>query len=103
MNQHTAPSFLVRFWSRVTITETCWLWTGAVSGDGYGRMRARSYVAPAHQLAYELITGEPWPGGMDGHHVCEVRGCIRPHPDHVIPREPIEHRGSHGYRRTTRG
>lgn len=89
--------FLERFWYKVEITPTCWLWTGAVSGDGYGRSRVgrgrAGYMAPAHQVAYELVTGEPFPEGMDGHHVCEVRRCIRPHDKHVVPREPVAHRG----------
>lgn len=89
--------FLERFWAKVEITPTCWLWRGAVSGDGYGRAwvgrgRAGS-AAPAHQVAYELMIGEPFPEGMDGHHVCEVRRCIRPDAQHVVPREPVVHRG----------
>lgn len=85
--------FLARFWSKVKITESCWLWTGALSGDGYARVRLhgdgqRGNAFPAHQVAYELVTGERWPGGMDGHHWCNVRACIRPDAKHVVPREP---------------
>lgn len=91
------PDFVARFWSKVEITPTCWLWTGGVSGDGYGRVRVgrgrAGYMAPAHQVAYELVTGEQFPGGCDGHHECAVRRCIRPHAEHVVPREPEEHRG----------
>jgi hypothetical protein len=35
-----------------------------------------------------LTTGDQWPGGMDGHHWCNVRACIRPHAKHVEPKEP---------------
>lgn len=84
--------FLARFWSKVKITDTCWIWTGGVSGDGYGRFwvgRGRpGYVVPAHQVAYELVTGNQWPGGMDGHHWCNVRRCVRPGATHVEPKEP---------------
>lgn len=90
--------FLARFWSKVEITDTCWLWRGGVSGDGYGRFRvgrgrAGGVIAPAHQIAYELVTGEPFPAGCDGHHNCDVRVCVRPHILHVVPREPEQHRG----------
>lgn len=29
-------SLAARFWAKVEITSSCWLWTGAKRGDGYG-------------------------------------------------------------------
>lgn len=61
-----------RFWSKVKITESCWLWTGYVSVFGYGLIQ-HGYPLPrrfmAHRLAYELTTG-PIPQGLDIDHLC---------------------------------
>ncbi len=87
-----AQPFLTRLWSRIEITPTCWLWRGAVSGDGYPRVRCRTRVEPAHRVVYEIVTGEPFPAGMDGHHVCDVRNCVRPDLAHVVPEVPDTNR-----------
>jgi hypothetical protein len=55
--------------------------------DGYGRMgRAR-----AHRLAL-IFCGHRLGPLDDGHHVCENRGCVRVHPDHVVISN-YKHRG----------
>lgn len=36
--QGLSETFVERFWSKVHITETCWLWTGARHEFGYGRI-----------------------------------------------------------------
>lgn len=57
-----------RFLSKVTKTETCWLWDGALTKDGYGIFRAGRTNA-AHRSSYLLFVG-PIPEGLQVDHVC---------------------------------
>ena len=79
-NQHTKNPLTPeqRFWPRVLHTETCWLWQGSLTHDGYGRFslnRRRTMVA--HRFAHEMVNG-PVPDGMTLDHLCRVRHCVRP-------------------------
>src|ERR1035437_4260666 len=79
-----------RLWAKVNKTETCWLWTGNLNGDGYGRLEDGGRRLMAHRVAYELLVG-PIPKGMEIDHVRE-RGCFNTNcvnPDHL---EPVTHR-----------
>jgi len=68
-----------RFWSKVEVTGTCWLWTAAKT-DGYGVFtRDGGKSARAHRVAYELLMGEAPADALD--HVCRVRHCVN--PDHL--------------------
>jgi hypothetical protein len=75
-----------RFWARVDQTDSCWLWTGPLTANGYadvtiGRRRMR-----AHRFAYELLVG-PIPDGLQLDHV-KARGCRHRHcvnPAHLEP------------------
>jgi hypothetical protein len=58
-----------RFWAKAERTPTCWLWTGAIDRDGYGRFERTM----AHRVAYELAVG-PIPEGLTIDHV-KARGC----------------------------
>lgn len=84
---------LARWRARVAIDPNtgCWLWTGAKSRDGYGRImlpdagvrRSR----PAHRVGYETFVG-PIPDGLQIDHLCRVRHCVNPaHLEPVTPRE----------------
>ena len=65
------------FWSYVKKTATCWLWTGAVSTDGYGKTTRHGKTMRAHRLAWELTNGEI-PRGKIVCHNCDVPLCCRP-------------------------
>ncbi len=75
-----------RFWARVDVGHPlgCWLWTGRVDPQGYGRFDAipeaggRSRPLLAHRVAYRLLTGEE-PGTLD--HLCRTPPCVN--PDHL--------------------
>ena len=63
----------------------CWLYTGANSGNGYGRY-SRNYV---HREMYEAMVG-PIPEGYQIDHLCRVRRCCNPaHLEAVTQRENI--------------
>ena len=74
-----------RFWFKVNKTDTCWLWTGALRGDGYGKFHVKRKWVYAHRFAYELLVG-PIPDGLELDHLCRIRNCVR--PSHL---EPVTH------------
>lgn len=83
-----------RFWSRVDRTESCWIWTAAKTGSGYGNFSPSEGVnVSAHIFSYELEYGPvPRQPGirlvLD--HLCRRRDCVRPsHLELVTNRENI--------------
>jgi hypothetical protein len=68
------------FWSHVSKTDTCWLWTGPVLQNGYGRLCVRSQPHYAHRISHEMLIG-PIPDGLEIDHLCRVRNCVN--PDHL--------------------
>lgn len=75
------PEF--RFWSHVTKTESCWLWTGFIGPGGYGAIRANGRTRTAHRLSWEINRG-PIPRGLCVLHNCpggDTRHCVN--PDHL--------------------
>lgn len=64
----------------------CWLWTGFVARNGYGRVRHGERIVRAHRHVYELLVG-PIPDGLRLDHLCRVRHCVN--PAHL---EPVTHR-----------
>jgi len=76
-----------RFWRFVNKTESCWLWTGAMVGGGYGvfwRTQPKRCMQVAHRFAWEVLRGpilnDLWvlhdcPGG-------DNPACCR--PDHMF-------------------
>ena len=72
------PKALVGTWGE------CWLWTGAVDKDGYGRlwMNDGRRSAAAYIVAYELTFGSV-PAGLMLDHLCRNRRCVN--PTHLEP------------------
>lgn len=76
--------FTDEFWKRVGIVRhsECWLWTGRLTRDGYGRFRVsedgkrRNFFA--HRVAYTRTKGAV-PVGFCIDHLCGVRRCVNPH------------------------
>jgi hypothetical protein len=65
-------------WDRVSKTESCWLWTGAVDSRGYGKLA----LTTAHRWFYMRLTG-PILEGLQLDHTCRVPACVN--PDHLEP------------------
>ena len=69
-----------RFWAKVDLTLSCWLWTGALTAAGYGQIGTGGRRDPkvyAHRYVYELLVG-PIPEGLHIDHLCRVRKCVNP-------------------------
>lgn len=76
-----------RFFSRVIKTDSCWLWTGAISSpDGYGRMalhhQGRQQSVATHRLALWLAYPDLGTDFVAEHH-CNEPLCVRVGPGHV--------------------
>lgn len=73
---HTTTALQPPLRSRVALDPAgsgCWLWTGNISPNGYGRYGSRY----AHRLVFEALVG-PIAEGLDLDHLCRVRGCVNP-------------------------
>ena len=66
----------VRFWAKVNKTDSCWLWTGAITG-GYGSFWIGTGTVRAHRFSYEHLVG-PIPDGLVLDHLCRVTKCVNP-------------------------
>lgn len=69
------------FKKKITFTESCWLWTGYKTEEGYGQIKFRTKRLVAHRVSYELYVG-PIPDGMCVLHECDVHACVN--PDHLF-------------------
>jgi hypothetical protein len=70
-----------RFWSKVEKTETCWVWTAATDGRGYGCFAVttlgRNRVHKAHRVSWALVHGQVEDRApLD--HICHNKMCVRP-------------------------
>ncbi len=63
----------------------CWLWIGACSDVGYGKIWNGDRVMEATRYVYEQIRGAI-PEGLELDHLCRTRCCVN--PSHL---EPVTH------------
>src|SRR4051794_29354457 len=71
-----------RFWSKVEVSDGCWLWLSGLNQYGYGRFSVARRMCLAHRYSYELNVG-PIPEGLVLDHLCRTPRCVR--PDHLEP------------------
>ncbi|MCY0962603.1 HNH endonuclease signature motif containing protein [Streptomyces sp. H27-H5] len=80
MANYTRIAAELRFFAKVTKTDTCWLWKAHKSPTGYGRFKlpgTEGAVVQAHRWSYEHHHG-PVPDGNVVMHTCDVRNCVNP-------------------------
>jgi len=65
-----------RFWERVDKSGDCWVWTGAITDNGYGIATPNCTNVKAHRLAWMLEYGQI-PKGMKVLHRCDNKPCVR--------------------------
>lgn len=96
MARYGDPRLPERFWDKVQIVPEasaypgpCWIWTAALSPDGYARYHLDGWTQKAHRVAYAALVG-PIPDSLQGDHLCRVTMCVNPvHIDPVPPRENV--------------
>lgn len=67
-----------RFWLKVNMTDSCWLWEGSKSSNGYGQIMISRRLWATHRLVYSITKGTI-PKGLQLDHLCKVRHCVNPH------------------------
>lgn len=78
-----------RIRKKITRTSSCWIWTGLVNRDGYGRTYWKGSMKLAHRVIYEIYFGEI-PEGLTIDHLCSVRNYVRPsHLEAVTQQENL--------------
>jgi len=83
IEQGFSGSFARRFWKRVQITDTCWVWVGAKNEKGYGKINqgpVGGHSKRAHVVSWMLHRG-PIPEGLCVCHNCpggDNPACVNP-------------------------
>ena len=81
------PSPLIdRLMSKINKTESCWIWTGQQTYNGYGffgqRINGKVTGHMAHRIVYETLVGKI-SDGLTIDHLCMNRLCVN--PEHLEP------------------
>lgn len=83
----------------ISMNDGCWLWSGQLDRDGYGRVYVAQQGRPpktimAHRYVY-LSLSEPIPDGLQLDHLCRVRACVNPaHLEPVTRAENMRRRSA---------
>lgn len=72
---------LEHYITRLPDAPGCWLWIGALSSDGYGKIYHNKKLLRAHRAVYEFYRG-PIPSHLDACHRCDTPSCVN--PEHIF-------------------
>lgn len=75
------PAQTARLERRIDRGNACWIWTGRIGKDGYGRIRIAKREYVASRAAYLRWKG-PIPDGLWVLHTCDNPRCCN--PDHLF-------------------
>ena len=76
----------------------CYLWNHGKTDAGYAQTSSGHSTHLVHRLTYETANGNV-PKGLELHHLCENRDCVR--PDHLLPLTHVEHARVSSYTKLT--
>lgn len=72
------PLIRKRFLAKLNKTESCWLWTGAITKNtGYGHFNTHDRDFTDHRFSWMMHRGDIPKGLLVLHH-CDVRPCANP-------------------------
>jgi HNH endonuclease len=76
----------------------CYMWNHGKTSAGYAQTSFGRSTKLVHRLTYEAANGTV-PKGLELHHLCEHRDCMR--PDHMVPLTHAEHARISSYAKLT--
>lgn len=72
--------------------DACWLWTGSIGSNGYGRMNIGRVPEYAHRVSV-MLDGREIADGLQVDHLCSTPACVNPkHLEVVTQTENIRRR-----------
>ena len=89
------PTLAERFWRKVLKTESCWLWLGCVSPNGYGYIQINKKPYLVHRLSYEMANNTKLPNGhsLEIDHLCRNKRCVNPEHLEIVSHQVNNNRG----------
>jgi hypothetical protein len=83
MPKHNTGTLEQRLLNLLNKTDTCWLWTGATTPEGYGKITFKHrHVLRTHRVAYKAWVNPEIPKGIKIKQTCGNRLCCN--PEHLI-------------------
>lgn len=87
----------IPFEDNIVKTESCWVWRGKLTKDGYGRYYRNNEAKYAHRHSYETYKGSI-PNGLVIDHLCRNRACVNPNHLEAVTNKTNIARGDMGLR-----